>query len=113
MNLKGLIILNPPIITLNLIEKMIDELSKYKHKMIQRARFCAYCDKKLRRNPRYGLDYPTLEHQVPKSKGGDNTPDNLVIVCGQCNRMKADMIFKDFIEHIGSIYRNLTGINDF
>ena len=41
---------------------------------------CAYC----------GGRATTLDHVVPRSRGGDNSFDNLVAACGRCNQRKAD-----------------------
>ena len=45
---------------------------------------CLYCGKKF-----HG-DELTLDHVIPKSKGGSNSWDNLVTCCSACNRRKAD-----------------------
>lgn len=43
---------------------------------------CAYCGRKT-----YDL---TLDHVVPRSRGGSNTWDNLVSACQTCNHKKAN-----------------------
>lgn len=43
---------------------------------------CAYCDKTLS-----GCD-ATIDHIVPKHKGGHNTRNNLACACSNCNRAK-------------------------
>jgi 5-methylcytosine-specific restriction endonuclease McrA len=45
---------------------------------------CGYCAKKFE-----GRDL-TLDHIVPKSKGGQGIPENLVTACKPCNQRKAD-----------------------
>lgn len=50
---------------------------------------CVYCgedDKKLL----------TLDHVIPKSKGGENSWDNLVTACKRCNSEKADLTLEEF-----------------
>jgi 5-methylcytosine-specific restriction endonuclease McrA len=37
----------------------------------------------------------TLDHVLPKSKGGKNTWTNLVTCCGNCNVRKGDTLLKD------------------
>ncbi len=41
---------------------------------------CAYC----------GAIATSLDHVVPKSRGGSHTWDNVVSACGRCNHAKAD-----------------------
>ena len=45
---------------------------------------CQYCGKK------FHSDKLTLDHVLPKSKGGQNTWDNLVAACKKCNQKKGD-----------------------
>jgi len=50
---------------------------------------CVYCgedNKKLL----------TLDHVVPKAKGGQNTWDNLVTACKKCNGEKADLTLEEY-----------------
>ena len=41
---------------------------------------CVYC----------GAAATSLDHVVPKSRGGPHTWDNVVSACGRCNHVKAD-----------------------
>lgn len=41
---------------------------------------CVYC----------GAPATSLDHVVPKSRGGPHTWDNVVSACGRCNHLKAD-----------------------
>lgn len=43
---------------------------------------CAYCGSLLYE--------PTIDHVIPKSQGGGNTRDNLVLACWTCNQAKKD-----------------------
>lgn len=38
-----------------------------------------------------------IDHITPRSKGGDNSPDNFQLLCGPCNRKKKDMPVADFL----------------
>lgn len=55
---------------------------------------CVYCgenfDKKVL----------TLDHVIPKSKGGPNTWDNLVTSCKKCNNEKADLTLEEYGKEI-------------
>ena len=42
---------------------------------------CVYCGSKKSL---------TIDHVIPKSKGGDNSWNNLVTCCSPCNRIKGD-----------------------
>lgn len=50
---------------------------------------CQYCEKKL---PSSEL---TLDHIIPKSKGGRDTYENLCAACQNCNRKKADKTLEE------------------
>lgn len=56
---------------------------------------CAYCGGRL--------EYKdlTLDHVVPKSKGGDKMEENLFPACRRCNELKASMPMGDFREVLG------------
>ena len=47
---------------------------------------CAYCDKQLDENT------ATIDHIVPKHKGGHSVKTNLCAACGNCNRSKASSL---------------------
>lgn len=52
---------------------------------------CKYCNKKLTRMT------ATLDHIQPVSKGGDNSCNNLVTACLQCNSRRTNRPIMDFL----------------
>lgn len=42
----------------------------------------------------------TVDHVVPKSKGGKDELDNLIILCKPCNNLKGDGTWEEYIEKI-------------
>jgi 5-methylcytosine-specific restriction endonuclease McrA len=44
----------------------------------------------------------TLDHRIPKSRGGSNEDSNLQTMCAACNQAKADSMPADLV---GSVYR--------
>lgn len=42
-------------------------------------------------------DYATLEHIVPKSRGGSNNMENLAAACLQCNYAKGNRLVEDMV----------------
>ena len=52
--------------------------------------FCYYCGKGLH------LKNATLDHVIPKSKGGVNAYSNLVACCLRCNKLKANLSVEEF-----------------
>lgn len=64
---------------------------------------CAYCGGRL-----YS-DF-TVDHIIPKSKGGSSEIFNLVPACPECNRRKADRDLLEFLPIIGCLldsFRNM------
>ena len=55
-----------------------------KNILLRDGNVCQYCGVKFR------SDELTLDHIIPKSKGGGNAWHNLVACCGPCNRTKDD-----------------------
>ncbi len=64
---------------------------KTKNQVKQRDGKCVECG---------SLKELTVDHIIPLSRGGLNTPDNLRTLCGQCNRRKGNRIEWDFMERI-------------
>ena len=40
----------------------------------------------------------TLDHKIPKSKGGKNNAENILIACQPCNLSKGNMDYDEFIK---------------
>lgn len=51
---------------------------------------CAYCDKDL------DTKSATIDHIVPKFKGGHNVKSNMVCSCSKCNRSKGSVLLEDW-----------------
>jgi len=47
-------------------------------------KFCAGCGQS------FPLERMTLDHRIPKSKGGTLAYSNIQLMCGPCNQRKAD-----------------------
>lgn len=50
---------------------------------------CQYCSKKVR------LFEATIDHVVPKSKGGTNAWDNVTLACSKCNQKKGSRLLEN------------------
>ncbi|MEH7107737.1 HNH endonuclease [Bacillus sp. JJ1764] len=55
---------------------------------------CTYCGTELSSNSFQ------VDHIIPRSVGGKDTIDNLVLSCTNCNNYKADKNFKDFLSKL-------------
>ena len=78
---------------------MFRALSFKQRKLLARVRplICFYCDRKLKLSKgKYGheiaIDEATVDHIIPKSKGGSSQFKNKVFACPECNRNKSDAL---------------------
>lgn len=72
--------------------------------------YCAVCRRALQWEAGHYLE-ATLDHVWPRSLGGGNEEENLLLVCGDCNRRKADrMNGSDF--HFESFSFKVVGHGD-
>lgn len=61
---------------------------------------CVYCEKAL------SFSQGTVEHIIPKSKGGTNHISNLTIACHECNNRRQDHSFADWQRIVKSGFRD-------
>ena len=59
---------------------------------------CAYCDKDL------DTKSATIDHIVPKFKGGHNVKSNMICSCSKCNRSKGSILLEDWYNPSNSYY---------
>ena len=59
---------------------------------------CAYCDKEV------DIKSATIDHIVPKFKGGHNVKSNMVCSCSKCNRSKGSVLLEDWYNSSNSHY---------
>jgi len=66
------------------------KLRKLRSKLVlKQGGFCAYCG-----GP---LTVATIDHVIPRSKGGTDEESNLVAACPRCNNAKGDLDVEEFI----------------
>ncbi len=86
----------------DLIGNLIELTPKYARRRFRNSIFkswewkCAYCDRNL------DEDSATIDHVVPKFKGGHNVKSNMVCCCSKCNRLKGSILLDDW--YIPSFY---------
>ena len=59
---------------------------------------CAYCDKDL------DVKSATIDHILPKFKGGHNVKSNMICSCSKCNRSKGSVLLEDWYNPSNSYY---------
>lgn len=84
--------------------KRVNNLSK------RRKNTCFYCNVTLLPGTPPGTPMPqqgrTIDHIIPRCKGGMNVQPNKVFACWRCNSTKAnEMPHKQFLDEIGFVER--------
>lgn len=67
------------------------EKQRIRNEVLERDDYiCQYCGAEL------DEETATVDHVIPKSKGGSSYPDNMVCSCQQCNLEKGNMMPEKF-----------------
>lgn len=74
----------------------------YKSKIKKVAKNCAYCKKSFSAKLK-----PTVEHILPRSKGGANNIKNYLAVCADCNNKRGNKNFKEWLKSKPSLIENI------
>lgn len=89
----------------NYTPKQLGAIVRFWRREYHDLRVCFYCGMKLRRakpiycqSSRYRqpVYLRTLEHVIPKSRGGEDDHDNTVYCCQGCNNGKGNMLLEEF-----------------
>ena len=82
----------------------IHDLLEFNVEKIRQNNYCWYCGKELEPSKL------TKDHVFPRSKGGDNDMDNIIMVYKTCNSSKGDM---DLFEWYAEVRKEWPPINVF
>ena len=66
----------------------------YRERLWSRDPHCTYCRQRI------GKGNGTLDHILPKSKGGFDAPYNLVLSCERCNQCKESRTVEEWRDHL-------------
>ena len=70
--------------------------------LLEQEFVCHYCGHAIARvraaRKKTGVRKSTIDHVVPKSKGGSNGNENLVAACASCNRKKGGRPIEEFLQ---------------
>jgi 5-methylcytosine-specific restriction endonuclease McrA len=78
--------------TKNKIAKIVSNKRKIRRFLFNRdGTGCFYC------NTRLNFETATIDHLIPKSQGGSDNLDNLVLACHECNIGKGAKSLNEFI----------------
>lgn len=64
-------------------------MNKRERIIIKYENICQICGKET--DVTKYKDYPELDHKIPRSMGGTNAEENLVLVCNDCNNKKSNI----------------------
>lgn len=58
---------------------------------------CKGCGINVVRSKKYKPNQATIDHMIPLSRGGSHTRDNLITLCHQCNSVKSDKTWDEWV----------------
>lgn len=73
---------------------------KKREKLLKKDAHCYYCKCNVT------LETSTLDHLVPRAKGGKNSLDNLVLCCYVCNHKKGTRTAEEFLKFLAEEKKN-------
>lgn len=73
-----------------------DQYAQRRRVMLAHNPHCTYCGRKLDANGKGS----NIDHVLPRSRGGEDWPANLVLSCIECNRMKDNFTLPELLENI-------------
>lgn len=68
--------------------------------MLRHGKRCVYCGVGVHLPVYKAEPKATLDHLIPRSKGGSNEISNLVVACRECNGKKSDKMPGDYMREI-------------
>ena len=79
---------------------MSHQISKRKLLYLQCRGVCPVCGRHLQiTNPKNEETYMTIDHMVPKSKGGTNNIENIRPLCRACNNARGNRDIENLISY--------------
>lgn len=72
----------------------------------ERATNCYYCDRWLTEIHLGYFSNKSIDHFIPKAKGGRGFNDNLVICCRACNDLKGNLLPDEFIDKVKRLLKS-------
>lgn len=86
---------NPPAI--NVFDKPAPYKKKYQARIRKLLWFpgcrCHWCNRRLKK-----ITDATIDHKIPRAKGGTNSQDNLVLACLNCNQDKGNQMPQEYVK---------------
>lgn len=59
---------------------------------------CPYCGAVMGRERGFNSpSAPSRDHKMPRSRGGSDDPDNLIVCCRSCNEDKASLTYDEYL----------------
>ena len=59
---------------------------------------CYWCSKPIDLNA-------TIDHLIPRSRGGTDVNENLALCCRSCNAAKSNMTPEEFVRHVLKVFK--------